>query len=201
MPLRPALSGTAVLLLALLFVGWLWSAATVVWWGRHDDGTRAEAIVVLGAAQYRGRPSPVLKARLDHAIALYERGVAPYVVFTGGTGPGDTTSEAAVSRHYARRRGLPDSAILLETEGRTSSESLRAVAEILAERGIDTVVFVSDPFHMARLRVVGRRLGLVPRTSPTRTSPIQENRELAWAYVFGESMKVPLAYVTEEGRE
>src|SRR5215213_5755184 len=112
----------------LLFAAWAFSAVEVLLWSTRDDARPASAIVVLGAAQYVGRPSPVLRARLDHGIALYKRGLAPRLVLTGGSGPGDTTSEAAVSRRYAMKQGVPDSAILLETEGHTSSESLRAAA-------------------------------------------------------------------------
>src|SRR5688500_19585336 len=102
-----------VTLLAL----WLASAAAVVVWGSRDQAQPADAIVVLGAAQYVGRPSPVLKARLDHAISLWRRQLAPRVIFTGGFGAGDTTSEAAVSRRYALKHGIPDSAIFLEDRG------------------------------------------------------------------------------------
>ena len=169
--------------------------------GARDDATgkgrKGDAIVVLGAAQYAGRPSPVLKARLDHGIDLWKSAIAPLIVFTGGTGTGDTTSEAAVSGRYARRHGVPDSAIVLETEGRTTSESLRAVATILRARGARTAILVSDPFHMLRLRVLAWRYGIDATTSPTRTSPISANRETQWAYVFSESLKAPVALFFE----
>src|SRR5688500_437110 len=119
-----------VTLLAL----WLASAAAVVVWGSRDRAQKADAIVVLGAAQYVGRPSPVLRARLDHAIALFHRKLAPLMIVTGGTGTGDTTSEAAVSQRYAIRRGVPATAILRENEGRTTSESMEGVAAILGSR-------------------------------------------------------------------
>jgi uncharacterized SAM-binding protein YcdF (DUF218 family) len=183
------LLGTA--LLAVLV--WLVSLASVIIWSRRDTVRTASAIVVLGAAQYVGRPSPVLRARLDHAIRLHRRGVAPYIVFTGGIGTGDTTSEAEVSRAYALRRGVPDSAILVETEGRDTRESLESVAGIMRRRRLSTAVLVSDPFHMARLRILATQLGIVPYTSPTRTSPISANREQSWRYVLSESLKLPIA--------
>src|SRR5213595_2517085 len=92
-----------------VIVAWVVSLVAVLAWARRDTAQRADAIVVLGAAQYVGRPSPVLKARLDHALELWHQGLAPWLILTGGTGTGDTTSEAAVSRRYMMRRGVPDS--------------------------------------------------------------------------------------------
>jgi uncharacterized SAM-binding protein YcdF (DUF218 family) len=189
--LRRAVLGVVGLALAV----WAASAALVVYWGQRDEARPADAIVVLGAAQYVGRPSPVFKARLDHAIALYRQGLAPMLVLTGGVGPGDTTSEAAVARAYARRAGLPDSALLAEEHGRTTTESLVAVAQILHAHDKDRVILVSDPFHVLRLRVLAGRLGLTAHTSPTRTSPISANRQNRWSYVIGESIKVPLTLI------
>jgi uncharacterized SAM-binding protein YcdF (DUF218 family) len=176
---------------------WVASAAGVVVWSHRDEARDADAIVVLGAAQYVGRPSPVLRARLDHAIDLYERRLAPRIIFTGGRGTGDTTSEAAVSRKYALKRGVPDSAILLEDRGRTTSQSMRAVAALGEATGARRVILVSDPFHMLRLGILARRFSLVPYTSPTPTSPISANRTEAWKYVLSESVKVPLAFLLE----
>src|SRR6478672_8045916 len=112
----------------LSFSLWLLSAASVLVWSSRDEARPAQAIVVLGAAQYAGKPSPVLRARLDHALELWNRHLASLLILTGGTGSGDTTSEAAVGRTYARKHGVPDTAILEEDEGRTTSESMRAVA-------------------------------------------------------------------------
>lgn len=165
--------------------------------GRRDHAQRANAIVVLGAAQYVGRPSPVLRARVDHAVALWKRGLAPTLILTGGTGAGDTVSEAAVARKYAMSKGVPDRAIVLEINGRTTSESVRAVARIMEDREQHSVILVSDPFHMLRLSILARRHGLEPYTSPTRTSPIDSNREQRWKYMVSESVKVPLAYIFE----
>ena len=184
----------------LALVVWLTSLASVIIWSRRDTVRPASAIVVLGAAQYVGRPSPVLRARLDHAIRLYRRDVAPYLVLTGGIGTGDTTSEAEVSRAYAMRRGVPDSAILVETEGRDTRESLESAAGIMRRRRLSTAVLVSDPFHMARLRILATQLGIVPYTSPTRTSPISANREQSWRYVLSESLKLPVALLMRPRR-
>jgi uncharacterized SAM-binding protein YcdF (DUF218 family) len=179
------------------FALWVISATAVLIWSSRDEARPAQAIVVLGAAQYAGKPSPVLRARLDHALDLWNRHLASLLILTGGTGLGDTTSEAAVGRTYARKRGVPDSAILVENEGRTTSESMRAVAGMLEVRGLQSALLVSDPFHMLRLRILARRFGFTPYTSPTRTSPISPNREERWKYIFSESLKAPLAFFFE----
>jgi len=186
------LVGSIVIVLLLL---WAASAVAVVHWGSSDRAQKADAVVVLGAAQYVGRPSPVLKARLDHAIGLWSRGLAPLFIVTGGMGAGDTTSEGAVSRQYALRHGVPDSAILVENQGRTTRESLEAVADMMHRRDLNRAILVSDPFHMLRLSIVARGVGLTPYTSPTPTSPISANRGEAWRYVLSESIKVPLVFM------
>lgn len=193
-----------VYLLLFVVAGWLLSLAAVVGWAAWDRSQPGEAIVVLGAAQYAGRPSPVLRARLDHAIELWGRGLAPRMILTGGVGDGDTTSEAAVSRRYVMRHGVPDTAILMEAAGRTTQESLRGVAALMETRKVRSVagqgrevILVSDPFHMLRLDIAARRLDLVPYTSPTRTSPISANRNTTWKYYLNESLKIPFVLLLE----
>jgi uncharacterized SAM-binding protein YcdF (DUF218 family) len=181
--------------LITVIVAWSVSAALVLLWGARDRARTSDAIVVLGAAQYVGRPSPVLRARLDHALDLWQRGLAPRLIFTGGTGVGDTTSEAAVSRIYALKHGVPDTAILMENEGRTTRESLAAVSAIMHARQMRTAILVSDPFHMLRLRILSTQYGVDAYTSPTKTSPISANKAQALAYVFSESIKVPMMIV------
>ncbi|HKO16822.1 MAG TPA: YdcF family protein [Gemmatimonadaceae bacterium] len=189
-----------VRMLLLLVAGvWLLSLLAVLVWEHRDTARPADAIVVLGAAQYVGRPSPVLRARLDHAVQLWHRGLAPRLVLTGGRGEGDTTSEAAVGRRYALRHGIPDSAILVETRGRTTSESMEQVAVIMQRQPARTVILVSDPFHMLRLEILARRFGLTPSISPTRTSPISANPGASLKYVLGESVKVPFTLLFERG--
>lgn len=169
----------------------------VLVWSKWDQAKPAGSIVVLGAAQYDGRPSPVLRARLDHGIDLWNRGMGKLLIVTGGTGYGDTTSEAAVGRTYARKHGVPDTAIVLENKGRTTRESMIAVSDILVRRGITSAILVSDPFHMLRLSILGRRFGITTYTSPTLTSPISPNGEKRWRYMLGESVKAPLAFLFE----
>lgn len=202
MPSRcPPLARLALALGGLVLVAWTASLAMVLIWEHHDQTQPAGAIVVLGAAQYVGRPSPVLRARLDHAIALWRRGMAPTMIVTGGTGTGDTTSEAMVSQRYVIRRGVPTAAILLETEGRTTSQSMAGVAALMATRNRRDVLLVSDPFHMLRLTILARRHGLDPFASPTPTSPITASPTERWKYALSESVKAPLAYVFERNSQ
>jgi uncharacterized SAM-binding protein YcdF (DUF218 family) len=177
------------------FAAWVVSFLGVVFWGARDMARPADAIVVLGAAQYAGRPSPVLKARLDHALGLFKKGMAKRLVLTGGRGVGDTISEAAVGRRYAMKAGIADSVILLENEGRTTDASVAAVADIMAKEDLERAILVSDPFHMLRLKILAKRYGVASVTSPTRTSPISANRLEALAYIVSESVKVPATIV------
>jgi uncharacterized SAM-binding protein YcdF (DUF218 family) len=188
---RRVLIGAAI----AVIVTWVASAIAVVVWGTRDGARASDAIVVLGAAQYVGHPSPVLRARLDHALDLWHRGLAPRLIVTGGIGVGDTMSEAAVSRNYALRHGVPDTAILMENDGRTTRESLAAVSTIMHTRQLRTAILVSDPFHMLRLRVLSTQYGVEAYTSPTKTSPISANRGQALGYVLSESIKVPMMIV------
>lgn len=184
--------------LGLLMVGtWVMSLAGVIFWEHRDNARPASAIVVLGAAQYVGRPSPVLRARLDHAIDLYRRGMAPRIIFTGGFGNHDTTSEAAVGQRYAIEHGVPPRAILIENSGRSTAESLRHVAVLMDAEPSRDVILVSDPFHMLRLSILARRYGMTPFASPTRTSPISMSRRESWKYALAESIKVPIAFLFE----
>jgi uncharacterized SAM-binding protein YcdF (DUF218 family) len=176
---RLVLCGVAVL------VGLSAYGAFRIWdQGRHDERRPAGAVVVLGAAQYDGRPSPVLAARVDHAVALYLTGDYRYFVVTGGKADGDRTTEAAAARTYALERGVPDDRILVEDRGRTTLESLQSVAAILTAKGIRDAVFVSDPPHMLRVLRMAADLGLTAWGSPTPTSPVDADPpHLALAYV------------------
>jgi len=156
----------AVLLYVLVTFTQVWLAS------RQDGAHKAQAIVVFGAAQYNGRPSEVLKARLDHASDLYHRHVAPYIVVTGGKQPGDIFTEATASADYLHTKGVPDGDILREVSGHSSWQSLASTATFLKARHIKDVVLVSDPFHSLRIGGMASELGLDASTSPTRTSPI-----------------------------
>ena len=168
--------------------------AAVLVTSQQDQRRPVDAIVVLGAAQYNGRPSPVLRARLDHAIVLYREGYAPLIVVTGGVGRGDTTSEALVGLRYLVAREVPGEAVVAQPVGRSTRTSMTAVGDWLRERGLRRVLLVSDPFHMFRLRLEARRTDLEAYTSPTESSPISANPVLELRYLLAEGLKVPVAW-------
>lgn len=168
-----------VALLLVVVVLFLGVTFVQVWQASRRDGAReADAIVVFGAAQYNGRPSAVLRARLDHAAGLYGRKLAPVVVVTGGRRAGDSQSEAGASAAYLQQEGVPEAAILWEPYGRSSWQQLASVARILRERRMARVVLVTDPFHAERVHEMAKELGLDATVSPTRTSPISGTTEV-----------------------
>lgn len=166
----------------LLAIGGLVVAAAVaattfrIWsQGSRDEQRPADAIVVLGAAQYDGRPSPVFEARLEHAVDLWHRGLADAFVVTGGKLAGDRTTEAAVARRYAIEHGVPESAIFGEDRAHNTLTSLTNVAEELRHRDLSSAIFVSDPTHMLRVLKIADDLGIEAYGSPTPSSPVQED--------------------------
>ncbi len=186
------LIAVAVALLVLLGL----VCALIVAQGRRDEARQVGAgqvgaALVLGAAQWNGDPSPVLRARLDHALDLYRRGQVRQIILTGGVGSGDTTSEAAAGKQYLIDRGMTADALLLEEQGTTTWESLRNAVPLAHTNRIGAVLLVSDPFHMLRSIKMARDLGLIAYGSPTRSSPIaagsaEETRYVlreAWAYM------------------
>ena len=152
----------------------LWTAAYIA---RHvgDEARPAEAIVVFGAAEYSGRPSPVFKARLDHAFDLYQRGIAPVVITTGGFGGDPRFSEGGVGRDYLSRRGIPDSSLIAETQSADTAESADRVAAILRANGWHRVVAVSDAYHLFRVKEFLARNGVTAYGSP-RPESIPKSR-------------------------
>lgn len=171
-----AVLGAAILLgtlvLAAIAVFRIWDQGT------RDERRPADAIVVLGAAQYDGRPSPVFEARLSQAVALYQAGIAPILVVTGGKAEGDRTTEAATARAYATARGVPAAAILSEDRGRTTLESLQGVAALFRTNRLSSAVFVSDRTHLLRVLRIATDEGIVAWGSPTTTSPIDADVRL-----------------------
>jgi vancomycin permeability regulator SanA len=180
-----------IVYLAVVFVQ-VWMAA------RRDDARTSDAIIVLGAAQFDGRPSQVLAARLDHAINLYNEGYAPVVVVTGGNQPGDRFTEADTGARYLAEHGVPASAIQRETTGRSSWQSLASAAASLKERRKTNVVLVSDPYHSARIEDIAQEVGLDAVTSPTRTSPIKGAGE--WRRFLTETIRVAAGRIFGYGR-
>ena len=169
--------GLVIVSLALL-------AFAIIHQARQDERVPADAIVVLGTAQWNGRPSPDLQARLDHAYDLYHDGYAPMIVLTGGTGKGDIYSESEVSKAYLQERGVPASA-MRTVGGLTTWQNLQEARQSLL-RDNERVLLVSDPFHMFRSKRMAQDLGLIAFTSPTQTSPIRPNTMLEYKYVARE---------------
>jgi len=192
--LRRKVIAAGAVTLALAF-GWAAVVVAVALTSAHDQATTADAIAVLGAAQYNGRPSPVFRARLDHAAALYQRGLAPVVLVTGGVGSGDSLSEAEVGRRYLVKSGLPDGAVVALLAGASTSSSLDGVANWFAGKENRRVLLVSDGFHMLRLKIIATHLGLIPFTSPAPNSPIRSNPRRNAAYFLAEGFKVPVTWV------
>lgn len=165
-----------VALVLVLYLGF--SALQVFWASRRDEAAQADAIVVFGAAQYNGSPSPVFRARLDHAARLYDDGIASTIWVTGGSGvAGEETEASVASRYLIREHGVDADDVRLEVQGKDSWNQLAAVARILRREGATDVVLVSDAFHNARIKAIAEELGLDPKASATATSPISGRKE------------------------
>jgi uncharacterized SAM-binding protein YcdF (DUF218 family) len=174
---------TALVLGVLLVL--LGTAASVWWTARQDARPDSDVIVVLGAAQFDGEPSSVLKARLQHARALYEDGVAPVVVTVGGGRPGDRTTEAEAGAAFLRAR---DVEVLAVPRGSNTLESVQAVEDLMQEEGWRTAVLVTDPWHSLRTRTMAHDVGIAAQTSPTRTGPSVRTRGTQLRYIARETL-------------
>ena len=182
---HPVLASLAFVI--LLVVGFVAGCGIVVWTAAHHDDAseidRADAIVVLGAAQYDGEPSPVLAGRLDHAALLFEQGRADRVLVLGAGQPGDRFTEAEAGRDYLVEKGVPEEAIVPVPEGHTTFESLRAAAPVMREAGMDSAFLVSDPWHNARVERMARDLGIDGHASATWRSAATSQETRAEGYV------------------
>lgn len=145
----------------------------VLYVGNASTSENADVIVVMGAAQYDGTPSPQLAARLDHALELFQQGRAPLIAVTGGNRPGDRFTEAATSRRYLVDRGVPDNAIIDEHAGRSTWESVKLLTPTLRSRGVRAVIAVTDAYHTQRTLLSFREAGFQTCGSATKTSPIR----------------------------
>jgi len=158
-------------LLGVVLVAVVVVTFVAVWRAAHTDDAstvdRADAIVVLGAAEYDGQPSPVFAGRLDHAELLYEQHRAPIVIVLGGGQPGDVTTEAEAGRDYLVQQGLPADAVVAEPVGHTTMESLRAAASYMRDHGLRSAFLVSDPWHNLRVRRMASDLGIEGFVSAT----------------------------------
>jgi uncharacterized SAM-binding protein YcdF (DUF218 family) len=171
----------------LLSVGFMAGCAIVVWQAAHHDDAseidRADAIVVLGAAQYDGEPSPVFAGRLDHAALLFEQGRADRVLVLGGGQPGDRFTEAEAGQAYLVGKGVPQDAIIPVPEGHTTFESLRAAAPVMRGAGMDSAFLVSDPWHNARVERMAGDLGIDGHASATWQSAATSQETRSEGYV------------------
>lgn len=159
----------------------------VYWQARSNEGHPVDAIVVLGAAQYNGRPSAVLQARLDTTLEAWRAGYAPWIIVTGGKLEGDAYTEAETSRNFLIDNGVPESAILLENEGHSTEQSLDGVATLMNEHQLHTALFVSDGFHLLRTKYIAKSLGIKGYGMPAGDSPISKYSADEFFYVLRES--------------
>jgi uncharacterized SAM-binding protein YcdF (DUF218 family) len=161
----------------------------------RDEATRADALVIFGAAEYNGAPSPVLKARLDHAFDLEERGLAPLIITSGGSGGDPQYTEAGVGRDYLIQRGVAEDKMLADTASLTTYETVKAATLLLTQRQKHTCIAVSDGFHLYRIKLMFRSLGVSAYTSPAPNSPIEADSSLRTLYSLREMVVTSLWYV------
>jgi uncharacterized SAM-binding protein YcdF (DUF218 family) len=175
----------ALILAAVLIVG---STALAIWWiARQDSRPHSDAIVVLGSAQYNGRPSSIFEARLEHARKLYDQGIAPVVVTVGGKKSGDQFTEAEAGRDYLAQEGIPAKALLAVPEGVDTLESMKDVAAVFRQHGWRTAVLVTDPWHAMRAERMADDSGLDAASSPTRQGPAVQTRTTQFRYILRET--------------
>jgi uncharacterized SAM-binding protein YcdF (DUF218 family) len=188
-------AGAAVLAFVLLVA----STGLAIWWNaRQDSRPASDAIVVLGSAQYNGVPSSVFEARLQHAVTLYEDGVAPVIVTVGGRAAGDEFTEAEAGQQYLASAGVPADALLAVPEGADTLESMRAVSAAFEERGWHRAVVVTDPWHALRAERMAEDSGIEADSSPTRQGPAVQTRATQFRYILRETAAYLLYRATGE---
>jgi uncharacterized SAM-binding protein YcdF (DUF218 family) len=170
-----------VVFVALILAYLLWVTHQIQEQADRDEAQLADVILVLGAAEYRGKPSPVLQARLNHALVLYLRGLAPYVLTTGGAGGDPVFTEGEVGRAYLTKHGVPSEAILVEPEGATTAQSIASAVEIMRRMAFHSCILVSDGYHIFRAKAMLESEGMVVYGSPRPKSHISQSR-LDWLY-------------------
>ena len=181
-----------LVVLVLCGLGWcVWVYSQIEHYAYQDEAAPSDVICVFGAAEYGGKPSPVLRARLDHALALYEHGVAPIIITLGGSAPGDSYSEGQVGEAYLISNGVPEKAIIAETQSRTTEEQALRVVVIARTNGYKRVVIVSDPTHLFRIREICAHEGLAVLTSP-RSQVATVASKTEWQQVWHELVSYTL---------
>ena len=181
--MRRAVSNLAVLAISGLMIYVAYVSIRIEQQSNRDEAQPADVIIVLGAAEYRGRPSPVLRARLDHALELYHKGLAPRILTTGGAGGDPIFTEGGVGRSYLVSKGVPSESIVVELEGESTVHSMAAAGEILRRMGLQSAIVVSDGYHIYRVKKLLQANGLKVYGSPRPEK--QEDRGLheRWLYV------------------
>jgi uncharacterized SAM-binding protein YcdF (DUF218 family) len=186
----------ALVLAVLLLVA---STAAAIWWtARQDSRPQSDAIVVLGSAQYNGVPSSIFAARLEHAVSLWEDGVAPVVVTVGGKAAGDQFTEAESGRDYLMDAGIPGESLLAVPQGVDTLESMRAVGTAFGDHGWSSAVVVTDPWHAMRAERMAEDAGISAESSPTRQGPAVQTRTTQFRYILRETAAYLLYRVTGE---
>ena len=180
--MRRAAGNLVVLAISALITYIVYVSIRIEQESTRDEAQPAEIIIVLGAAEYRGRPSPVLRARLDHALELYRRGLAPRILTTGGAGGDPVFTESDVGRAYLVKKGVPSEAIVVEPEGETTVYSIAAASEILRRLGLQSAIVVSDGYHIYRVKKMLQANGLKVYGSPRPEKPPHSLHE-RWLYV------------------
>lgn len=160
-----------LLWLFIIFCIWLFFIAASIWhYGSKDYAINSDYIIVLGAAAYHKKPSPVLKERIDHAITLYQQGLAPTIIFTGGFGTGAPYAESDVAAKYALRNGVKIVDVLTEDHSRSTVDNLIEAKKLMDSDRLTTAIIVSDPLHLKRASIIAENLNIEAVTSPTPTS-------------------------------
>lgn len=163
------------------------TAVNIWWMARQDDRPVSDAIVVLGSAQYDGVPSPIFEARLDHALDLFNAGVAPLIITVGGRQEGDRFTEAQAGLLWLAGEGIPEQSLRAVPDGTDTLKSMELVAELLAEQGLSTAVLVTDPWHALRASRMAEDAGIVASSSPTRQGPAVQTRSTQFRYIARET--------------
>ena len=170
-------------LLVILILGYLFYVARQIErQSNRDEAQRADVIIVLGAAEYHGRPSPILRARLNHALLLYLRGLAPYVLTTGGAGGDPVYTEGEVGRAYLTKHGVPSEAILVEPQGTTTAQSLEAAVEIMGRMNLHSCIVVSDGYHIYRVKRLLQNRKVQVYGSPRPSAGAPNPKQMQWLY-------------------